>query len=107
MSKLTDAVIGQIHTDFSQGDTTALEEMLKKLDKDTLINYLPEDRQEEATSSDYELTIKGRGTQKELVAELRNIANTIESFGEHLNMGTTYGTGSMSISVIQVEEQLN
>ena len=40
--RLIDAVIDQIRNDVAQGDMTAIEELIKFLPTDTLINYLPE-----------------------------------------------------------------
>lgn len=39
---LIDRVIDQIKTDVAQGDVTAVEELLKTVDVDVLVAYLPE-----------------------------------------------------------------
>ena len=40
--RLIDAVLEQIKADVAQGDMTAIEELIRELPTDTLINFLPE-----------------------------------------------------------------
>jgi len=40
--RLIDAVLDQIKADVENGDFTAIEELIKSLPTDTLINFLPE-----------------------------------------------------------------
>jgi len=47
---LWEKVIEQIKDDFSVGDETALYEMLQRVPKDVLINYLPEEEWDEFVS---------------------------------------------------------
>ena len=44
MQKLIDAVVEQIRRDVSSGDLTAVEELIRTLDYDRLLNFLPEDQ---------------------------------------------------------------
>jgi len=47
---LWEKVIEQIKDDFNVGDETALYEMLQRVPKDVLINYLPEEEWDEFVS---------------------------------------------------------
>ena len=40
--RLIDAVLDQIRNDVAQGDMTAIEELIRDLPTDSLINFLPE-----------------------------------------------------------------
>ena len=44
MQKLLDAVVTQIEKDVRSGDLTAIEELIRTLDYDRLLNFLPEDQ---------------------------------------------------------------
>ena len=44
MQKLLDAVVEQIRSDVTSGDLTAVEELIRTLDYDRLLNFLPEDQ---------------------------------------------------------------
>ena len=44
MQKLIDAVVNQIEKDVRSGDLTAIEELIRRLDYDRLLNFLPEDQ---------------------------------------------------------------
>ena len=44
MQKLIDAVVEQIRSDVTSGDLTAVEELIRTLDYDRLLNFLPEDQ---------------------------------------------------------------
>ena len=44
MQKLLDAVVKQIERDVRSGDLTAVEELIRTLDYDRLLNFLPEDQ---------------------------------------------------------------
>lgn len=44
MQKLLDAVVEQIRSDVNSGDLTAVEELIRTLDYDRLLNFLPEDQ---------------------------------------------------------------
>ena len=44
MQKLIDAVVNQIRSDVNSGDLTAVEELIRTLDYDRLLNFLPEDQ---------------------------------------------------------------
>ena len=44
MQKLIDAVVNQIRSDVRSGDLTAVEELIRTLDYDRLLNFLPEDQ---------------------------------------------------------------
>jgi len=44
MQKLVDAVLDQITSDVRQGDLTAVEELVKHLPYQTLLQFLPEDQ---------------------------------------------------------------
>jgi hypothetical protein len=41
--RLIDAVLEQIKVDVEQGDLTAIEEMIRHLPADVLMNFLPEE----------------------------------------------------------------
>ena len=43
MDALTDAVLDQIQEDVDMGDFTAIEEMLRAVPTEVLLNYLPEE----------------------------------------------------------------
>lgn len=44
MDALTDAVLDQIQQDVDMGDFTAIEEMLRAVPTEALMNYLPEEK---------------------------------------------------------------
>ena len=44
MQKLLDAVVTQIERDVRSGDLTAVEELIRTLGYDRLLNFLPEDQ---------------------------------------------------------------
>ena len=44
MQKLIDAVVEQIRSDVKQGDLTAVEELIKTLPYDRMLQFLPEDQ---------------------------------------------------------------
>ena len=44
MQKLLDAVVKQIEKDVRDRDLTAVEELIRTLDYDRLLNFLPEDQ---------------------------------------------------------------
>ena len=44
MQKRLDAVVKQIEKDVGSGDLTAVEELIRTLDYDRLLNFLPEDQ---------------------------------------------------------------
>ena len=44
MQKLIDAGVNQIRSDVNSGDLTAVEELIRTIDYDRLLNFLPEDQ---------------------------------------------------------------
>ena len=53
MQKLLDAVVNQVYSDVMSGDLTAIEELVRTLPYERLLNFLPEDQWIDHPKDDY------------------------------------------------------